>query len=93
MSEEGTLQLVAQALGNPLLFEDLKQGFAVHAEPSDWLKFSELIRNMARVTALDDAAKYLESVSQDSSIVRFLARNIRELDKTDCFSNKGESHE
>lgn len=37
-SDEKIFEIVANAIGNPLLAEDLKEGFAMHVEPEDWLK-------------------------------------------------------
>jgi hypothetical protein len=41
--DDDILRLAAQVLGNPLLFDDLKQDFTVHTEAGDWIKFARAI--------------------------------------------------
>ena len=44
LTDDEILQLVATVLGNPLLFEDLKQDFTVHTEADDWIKFARALK-------------------------------------------------
>ncbi|CAN7644579.1 hypothetical protein [Paraburkholderia terricola] len=43
MTDDDILRLVAEKLGNPLLFEDLKGDFAIHTEASDWINFARAL--------------------------------------------------
>lgn len=55
MTDDDVLRLAAQVLGNPLLFEDLKQDFTVHTESTDWVKFARAIEQASRRAALEEA--------------------------------------
>src|SRR6185437_3108490 len=62
MTDDDILRLAAQVLGNPLLFEDLKQDFTVHTEAGEWIKFARAI--LARQPAAIDK----EAVSSTGSL-------------------------
>ncbi|MFM0405250.1 hypothetical protein [Paraburkholderia dipogonis] len=51
MTDDDILRLVAQVLGNPLLFEDLKQDFTVHTEADDWIKFARVLLSASKPAA------------------------------------------
>ena len=45
-SDDEIFEIVANAIGNPLLAEDMKEGFAMHVEPEDWLKVFRIAASM-----------------------------------------------
>lgn len=53
MTDDDILRLVAEKLGNPLLFEDLKEDFTVHTEAEDWIKFARALLSATQPTAID----------------------------------------
>jgi len=55
VTDDDILRLAAQVLGNPLLFEDLKEDFTVHTEACDWINFAQAIEQTSRRAALEEA--------------------------------------
>lgn len=53
MTDDDILRLVAEKLGNPLLFEDLKEDFTVHTEAEDWIKFARALLSASKPAAID----------------------------------------
>jgi hypothetical protein len=83
VSDDDVLRLAAQVLGNPLLFEDLKQDFTVHTEADDWIKFARAIEQASRRAALSEAARLVELNGYDGA-----AFDIRALAASDSDGGK-----
>jgi hypothetical protein len=62
MTDDDILRLVAEKLGNPLLFEDLKEDFTVHTEAEDWIKFARALLSASKPAAPQPAAVYPQGV-------------------------------
>jgi len=60
MTNDDILRLVAEKLGNPLLFEDLKGDFAIHTEASDWINFARALLASKPVVPQGFAVKRVE---------------------------------
>lgn len=43
VTEEQIFDLVGEVLGQPLIAEDLREGFTVHTEPRDWVNFARAL--------------------------------------------------
>lgn len=43
LTDEEIFEIVGQVLGQPLIADDLREGFSVHTEPRDWLNFARAI--------------------------------------------------
>jgi hypothetical protein len=55
LNERQIFEIAAEAIGNPLLADDLEEGFTVHTESRDWIGFAKQIEKLARQKALHDA--------------------------------------
>jgi hypothetical protein len=42
-SDDAILRLAAKAMGNPMLYEDLKGDFPIHTEAEDWINFARVL--------------------------------------------------
>lgn len=78
LTREQVAALAAQAMGNPLLAEDLLGGFNVHTEMDDWQKFAALARG-ADAAAVQPA----EPADDLKQLMRFYgASGVEEVART-----------
>jgi hypothetical protein len=71
MTDDDVLRLAAQVLGNPLLFEDLKQDFTVHTEAGDWIKFARALLSASKPAALHQPTEAMLNAARDWSLKKY----------------------